>query len=268
MDGLRPRELSWRYFGPAVDLAVDVTEEAGRTPFVVVGAGEVAVDRPGRTDPTVLSGAQAVLLLDRGGPTRLRAERATFVAGSIRFPSLYCLLTAGRLPGTVRLAGGAAGVVTPVLVAEAASNRPGAGVVVDRLVDVLIVEFVRACFGDTHCPSGTLPPLGDPAVLRSLALIHRSPGRAWRIEDLAKRVQLSRSAFAARFRTLTGTSPADYITRWRIHRAATALRGEPTTIVRIARQAGYGSEAAFTRAFKRVVGVSPGAFRAAASPDR
>jgi AraC-like DNA-binding protein len=263
VDALRSRDLSWRHFGP--DVHVDVTAQAGRTPFVAVSAGEVAVDRPNHRDATVLTAAQAALLLDGAGPIRLRANRATFIAGSIRFPPLYCLLTAGRLPGLVRLTSGA---VVPVLVAEAASDRPGAGVVVDRLIDVLMVEFVRACLGDTYCPSGTLRPLQDSAIARSLALIHRWPERPWRIEDLAKRVQLSRSAFAARFRTLTGTSPADYLTHWRIHRAATALRSEPATIAQIARRAGYGSEAAFTRAFKRIVGVSPGAFRAAAaSPD-
>jgi AraC-like DNA-binding protein len=265
VDGLRSRELSWRYFGPEVD--VDVTADAGRTSLVAVSAGQVAVDRPNHRDATVLTAAHAVLLLDGGAPIRLRASGATFIAGSIRFPSLYCLLTAGRLPGLVRLTNGQAGAVVPVVVAEAASNRPAAGVVVDRLIDVLLVEFVRACLGDTYCPAGTLRPLADSAIARSLALIHRWPQRPWRIEDLAKRVQLSRSAFAARFRTLTGTSPADYLTRWRIHRAATLLRSEPVTIAQVARRAGYGSEAAFTRAFTRVVGVSPSAFRAAAPPD-
>jgi AraC-like DNA-binding protein len=88
-----------------------------------------------------------------------------------------------------------------------------------------------------------------------------TPGHSWTVERLADAVALSRSAFASHFSTLVGTSPADYLTRWRMTKAAELLRDQALTTSQIAARSGYGSEASFNRAFKRLQGLTPGAYR-------
>lgn len=92
-------------------------------------------------------------------------------------------------------------------------------------------------------------------------MIHRDPARAWSVGELATEVAMSRSAFAARFSELVGEPPMHYVARWRMHVALTSLKEERATLGELAIRLGYQSEAAFSRAFKRFMGVSPGAIR-------
>jgi len=92
-------------------------------------------------------------------------------------------------------------------------------------------------------------------------LIHREPAGEWTLASLAQEVAISRSALAVRFTELVGKPPMRYVTRWRMHLALSALRDERVTVAELANRLGYRSEAAFSRAFKRVVGVPPGAVR-------
>ena len=103
--------------------------------------------------------------------------------------------------------------------------------------------------------------LRDAQVGGALALMHREPERDWSVTALAAAVGLSRSPFAARFRALVGEPPLSYLTRWRIQLVASALREAPLSLTEMAQRAGYESEAAFSKAFKRQLGVSPRAFR-------
>jgi AraC-like DNA-binding protein len=98
-------------------------------------------------------------------------------------------------------------------------------------------------------------------VGRAIALIHRDPARAWTVASLADELAMSRSAFAARFTELVGEPVMGYVARWRMHLALSALKEEGVTVGELADRLGYRSEAAFSRAFKRIVGVSPGAVR-------
>jgi len=103
--------------------------------------------------------------------------------------------------------------------------------------------------------------LKDPQIGQALAMIQHQPHEAWTVGSLANRVNLSRSAFSAKFRQLVGEPPMQYITRVRLTKAAAALRTYPATLVEVATSVGYESEVAFSKAFKRYFGLAPGAYR-------
>lgn len=145
---------------------------------------------------------------------------------------------------------------------EAEGLRPGGETVITRLSDVLVVQALRAWLeSDPAARSGWLGALRDPRIGRAISLIHREPGREWTVASLADQIPMSRSAFAARFTELVGEPAMGYVTRWRMHLAAAALRDDGATVAQLASRLGYRSEAAFARAFKRVMGSPPGAVR-------
>jgi AraC-like DNA-binding protein len=149
-----------------------------------------------------------------------------------------------------------------LMASEARAPRPGGEEVITRLADILVIQAIRVWLEqESSSASGWLSALRDPQVGRALAMIHRDPVREWRVETLAAEVAMSRSAFAERFSRLVGEAPMQYVTRWRMYLALDALRDERATVGEIALRLGYGSEAAFSRAFKRFLGVSPGAAR-------
>jgi len=147
---------------------------------------------------------------------------------------------------------------------EVASGRAGSETVLAKLSELLFVEAVRH-YAETLPPDreGWLAGLRDPAVGRALALMHGDVARPWTTEQLAADVSLSRSAFAERFTQLVGMPPITYLTDWRMQLAAARLRDTPRAIGQIAVELGYESEATFTRAFKRAMGIAPGRYRSA-----
>src|SRR5437016_530849 len=107
--------------------------------------------------------------------------------------------------------------------------------------------------------------LGDPQIARAIALIHGQPERTWAVGELASEVALSRSEFAARFRDLVGESVLRYLTRTRLARAAVLLRTSDASLAQIAARTGYGTPFSFGKAFKRMFGIAPGAYRGQAN---
>jgi AraC-like DNA-binding protein len=150
-------------------------------------------------------------------------------------------------------------------VRESLAPRPGAEPMLAKLAELIFVEALRR-YADTLPPEvkGWFAAVRDAHVGHALALLHKTPERAWTLDELAQRVALSRSALAERFKVLVGESPIQYLIRWRLALAAQALRADSEPIVRIAARSGYESEASFTRAFKREFGVPPAAWRRAA----
>lgn len=148
-----------------------------------------------------------------------------------------------------------------LMAAEAEASRPGKVAALHRLADLLCIEFIRHWVEAHARGAGWLGALRDRHIGQALALIHRHPARAWTVEALAGEVALSRSAFAARFTALVGEPPLRYLTRWRMRLAALWLKHETWGMGEVARRAGYESDVAFSKAFKREVGVSPGAYR-------
>ncbi len=147
---------------------------------------------------------------------------------------------------------------------EMGSGQPGAETVVSRLADILFVQAVRAHLAQAgEGAKGWLRALVDPQIGEALGLIHQRPEEPWTVESLASRVALSRSAFAARFAHLVGEPPLTYLTRWRMDKATRLLRTSHASIGEVAARVGYDAEAAFSKAFKRWIGVAPGAYRRA-----
>ena len=153
-------------------------------------------------------------------------------------------------------------------VAESTQGRTGGEIVLARASELMFVEVVRryvASLPEGH--SGWLGGLRDPYVGKALTLLHDRPAKAWTVESLAKEAALSRSALAERFNQLVGDTPMQYLTRWRMQLAATLLRARGASVYEAASEVGYASEAAFSRAFKKVVGISPAAWRERQSDD-
>ncbi len=129
---------------------------------------------------------------------------------------------------------------------------------------MLVIQAIRAWIEtDPDARTGWLGALRDPQIGRSLALIHADPARAWTVASLAREVAMSRSAFAARFTELVGEPAMQYVTRVRMQVAVDALGDHGATVAELATRLGYRSQAAFARAFKREVGVAPGAVKRA-----
>lgn len=149
-----------------------------------------------------------------------------------------------------------------LMAAEAMALRPGGETVVTRLADILVIQTIRAWIEqDPAAQTGWLGALRDPQIGRALSLIHRDPARRWTVGALARHVGMSRSVFAARFSVRVGEPVMQYVTRWRMYVALERLRADAIAVADLASQLGYESEAAFSRAFKRTVGVTPGAAR-------
>lgn len=146
--------------------------------------------------------------------------------------------------------------------AEARAMSAGGETVITRLADILVIHAIR--FWITHdstAQTGWLRALHDPQIGRVISRIHRNPGAQWSIESLADEASMSRSAFAARFTELLGEPAMKYVTRWRMHSAQIRLKKGDETVAEVALSLGYESEAAFNRAFKRHIGVSPGTMK-------
>jgi AraC-like DNA-binding protein len=150
---------------------------------------------------------------------------------------------------------------------EMSSDRAGRQIVLNRLSELLFVEVIR--WHMDQMPNdrggGWLAGLRDPLVGRALSLLHDVPAHAWTLEELATRVGASRSALADRFTHLVGCPPIQYLTQWRMQLAARRLADCGVKVSVVANEVGYDSEAAFSRAFKKLVGQSPGRWRSASS---
>ncbi|HJR74760.1 MAG TPA: AraC family transcriptional regulator [Luteimonas sp.] len=145
---------------------------------------------------------------------------------------------------------------------EMRALRPGGETIVTRLADILVIQAIRAWIErDPAAQGGWLGALRDKQIGRAIGLIHREPSRDWTLASLAEAVAMSRSAFAARFAAQVGMPAMQYLAQWRMNSALTELRERDVSIAALAERMGYQSEAAFSRAFKRHTGLSPGAAR-------
>ena len=194
---------------------------------------------------------------DSGEPTR-------FVCGFLGCDSrpYNPLLTA--LPRVIRVndhARGALGAYFRAALAES-KGRMGGECMLGRISELMFVDVIRRHLeslpeGRTNWLSG----LRDPYVGRALTVLHESPAQNWTLESLAQAAALSRSAFAERFAEYVGQPPMQYLTNWRMQLATNYLRIGNESIAAVANRVGYDSEAAFSRAFKKVVGKPPSEWR-------
>jgi AraC-like DNA-binding protein len=146
---------------------------------------------------------------------------------------------------------------------ELAEPRAGTVAILPALVDMLLLFSLRAWFDEQsgRITTGWATALNDPAITSALRGIHRQPERHWTVEDLASLAGLSRATFAKKFTTIVGQPPLSYLTWWRMTTAARVLRDSDTPLRSVAERAGYASEFAFAKAFKRQYGLAPGRYR-------
>ncbi len=203
--------------------------------------------------------AEPGLLLSAG-----RAATTTrFIGGNFAFPPANADLVASLMLPIVHVRGtdmmaSRLGALLSAVGDEAVADRPGRSLVLDRLLEVLLIEAFR--YRPATIPAadrGLLAGLADPKVGKALRIIHEDAQRPWTVAALASAVGMSRSAFAARFTHIIGMPPIDYLANWRITLAKAALASSNVPLVKIAELAGYQSVSAFSTGFKRATGVSP-----------
>lgn len=199
-------------------------------------------------------------------------QPTTLICGAVRFSHPAAADLVAMLPRLIHIKAWSSphaewmNSTLRLMAAEVMSQQPGGETIVTRLADILVVQAIRGWLSESAAvQTGWLSALKDERIGSALLMMHREPTRPWTVASLAEAVHMSRSAFSARFTQLVGRSPLQHLTRWRMNVAGTWLREEGATLEQCAERLGYESSAAFSRAFKRVVGMSPGAWRKAAS---
>jgi AraC-like DNA-binding protein len=199
-----------------------------------------------------------------GGP-----ERARLVCGFLGCDERPFNPLLAALPPVIHLSAAGAdgatawlGMLLDVALKESGRARAGAENVLARLSELMFVEAIRR-YLETLPPAqtGWLAGLRDPVVGRALAALHAEPREPWTVERLARVVALSRSVLAERFTEMVGQPPMQYLALWRMQ-LASRLLAEGGPVAAVAEAVGYESEAAFSRAFKKLVGQAPGTWRA------
>jgi AraC family transcriptional regulator, alkane utilization regulator len=227
----------------------------------VLASDELIVPTPVDRVLPAISPTELAIVRHGGGGTVTRlvcgfvhCDDAVFNPLATGLPSVLCGRGKGgsaSLPGLLQIA-----------LSEAASPRAGTTTLLTRLTELMFVEVLR-----NHMESlpeeqtGWFAGLRDPYVGRALQRLHAEPDRDWTVDDLGRAVGLSRSALVDRFKALIGQPPMTYLTNWRIQLATQLLRDSHASVASIGSQVGYASEAAFNRAFRRVVGQPPAAWR-------
>ncbi|WP_373047494.1 AraC family transcriptional regulator [Vulgatibacter sp.] len=196
--------------------------------------------------------------------------RATLLCGVVKLDATVGAELERSLPPVLHVEpraaahGGSMEMTLALMAAESKAPRPGGETIVTRLADVLVVQAIREWIEvDPAARSGWLGALRDPKLGPALAALWGDPSRDWTVAGLARVAAMSRSAFAARFEELVGEPPMRYLARMRMRVASAELAAGHATVAAIAERAGYRSEAAFSRAFKRLTGLPPGAVRRA-----
>jgi AraC-like DNA-binding protein len=245
--------------------------QPGDFALVPHGQGHLLRSEPGAAAPRVdrldydyASDRYAILRHGGGGaPTSI-------VCGTVRFGHPAARNLVALLPRTIVIEGSAGPSpevdwmqsTLRLIAAEGRSLRPGGEALITRLSDILVIQAIRSWIArDPAGQAGWLGALRDPRIGRAMSLVHRDPARPWSVASLARETAMSRSAFAARFTELVGEPVMHYVTRWRMQVALDWLQRDDVAVAELATRLGYDSEAAFSRAFKRTVGLSPGAAR-------
>jgi AraC-like DNA-binding protein len=199
-----------------------------------------------------------------GGPDRVGLV-CGFLGCDVRpfNPLLGALPRLLHLPRAAGAPGDPLAQLVALALAESRDRRPGGECIRLRLSELLFVEVVRRHLATLPAErTGWLAGLRDPVTGRALAVLHARPAAPWTLEQLAREVGASRSALADRFTRLVGQPPMQYLGHWRIQVAARLLADGAAKVAAVAGEVGYDSEAAFSRAFRRVAGVSPASWRA------
>lgn len=145
--------------------------------------------------------------------------------------------------------------------AESLSPSPGSQAAINRTTESLFILILREFISKTEQTTGLAAAIANPKLVKALDAIHTQPEHKWSVEKLASLSNMSRSVFAEQFKKYLNESPIEYLTRWRMQNAWRWLQEENVSVLEIAERCGYETEAAFAKAFKRIVGIGPGEAR-------
>ncbi|MDE8651191.1 AraC family transcriptional regulator [Novosphingobium album (ex Liu et al. 2023)] len=188
------------------------------------------------------------------------------LGGTFRLEAVHAPLLLGLLPDVVHIPASAGpadrlGRVVQLIMDECAGEEPGKEMILQRLLEVLMVEALRWQGPDPGAiATGLLDGMRDPPIARALRALHGDVRAGWTVSGLAGVAGMSRSAFAARFSAVLGCAPIEYLARWRMALATDALLRGAKTLDRIADEIGYESASAFSTAFRKRIGCAPGRF--------
>jgi len=214
-------------------------------------------------DPNVVATRRSELRYGtRGGTPDMRSLGGSFQLDCANpgllvslLPELVHVRGSPRLSQLVRMVG-----------EESAGHEPGSEFMLSRLAELLLVQAMRSTTSGS-APPGLLRGLGDERLARALTRMHAQIERPWTVNQLASIAALSRSTFFERFTRVVGATPMEYLLSWRMQIARQLLRGHELSIAEISERVGYGSPSAFSVAFSRQVGQSPGRYARGGQSD-
>ncbi|WP_342627219.1 AraC family transcriptional regulator [Nguyenibacter vanlangensis] len=287
---LKPRVLAWRVIEAhgawAISLPANPVISFGQViagnPTIAIGNAHTASLSPGdlaflgTTEPWVIETgphprpidfmtaiAEPARLLQTNDPSPVVTR---FVAGAFVLEAPNTALVADLIPPLLPVlhndvAAERLGTLLRLVGEESTADRPGRSLILDRLIEIILVETLRT--RPDALPDHAqrlLMALDDQKLARALQVIHGEASPPWTVERLARYAGMSRSAFADRFARTLGMSPIRYAAQWRIHQARSMLASRDMSIAQIAQQAGFQSVSAFSTAFSRSTGLSPTAY--------
>lgn len=235
--------------------------EAGDFVLLPVAPAFDMASRPGMACVPVEPSGQALRHGDPDGAPDFR-----MLGGSFRVDPANAALVSALLPGMIHVRSAlhdTTGLsrVLGLILEETAGDRPGAGMILERLLEVMLIAALRhhGIDGGSRA-TGLLGGMRDPGVAKALQALHANVGDRWTVARLAGIACMSRSAFAARFTQTVGCAPIEYLARWRMALAKDALSRGGISLDRLAEEIGYESASAFSTAFRRHAGCPPGGF--------
>ncbi|CAN5265393.1 AraC family transcriptional regulator [soil metagenome] len=248
--------------------------EGVETP-ILLGSGDVFLLAMQRgfilsSDPTVPP-RDAVAMYPAEGQTVIQlgeGDDFLFLGGHVDVSSASGQMLVETLPQTRHLKPGCSEAAAleqliEQLVREHGKRRPGADFALTQLAQLIFLQILRAVVADAEmADSSWLRAISDPRIESAMRLMHGDPSRNWHLPELAKAAGMSRTAFAVRFKAVSGMAPLTYMTQWRMYLAKRQLRQSVMPVSLLGRTLGYASETAFSTAFKRVTGEAPKRYRA------
>ena len=205
--------------------------------------------------------------LPRNSPTEEPpGESTSLICGQCEFLQYYWNPVLEAMPNimvipTVDSAGSNLGSVINLMIAEIESAGEGSNAIIDRLSDILFIEAIRTYIRLNDNNQGYIAALQDQRLSKALTSFHKQPANNWSVQTLSEEAGMSRSAFADKFKQMVDMSPMEYVTGWRMQHAYDVLVSDIKSVMQIAEDCGYQSEAAFRKAFKKQFGVGPGSVR-------
>jgi AraC family transcriptional regulator, activator of mtrCDE len=254
--------------------------------FHVIAHGDCWLHTPDRPKPTELHAGDLVICLrntphyvtpsaglppddlPRNTPAREGAEGepTTLICGQCEFLQHYWNPILEAMPNimvfpTADSAGSNLASVINMMITEVESAGENSNPVIDRLSDILFIEAIRTYMQLNDNDQGYIATLKDPRLSKALTSFHKHPGKNWTVQTLSEEAGMSRSAYADKFKQMLDMSPMEYVMGWRMQQAYDALASGDKSVVQIAEDCSYQSEAAFRKAFKKQFGIGPGTAR-------